>query len=117
MLVKFMLGVDTDTHYVKLGGFRYKFVRNAKGDLVCDIQNTDHLKWISQQNHYTSLQVYDEGSPAEPESIPDAIPAPEMPALPNVETMTSGLIDEMPAASEELLSLKPPTKKRSSKRG
>lgn len=58
MQVRLLVERDQDECFVKLAGTTYKFKRNEHGQLVADISDQEHIKWVSDPTHNTSFKLY-----------------------------------------------------------
>ncbi len=58
MQVQLLVERDQNECVVKLAGRAYKFKRNECGDIVSDIYDEEHIKWVSDPHHNTSFKMY-----------------------------------------------------------
>lgn len=58
MLIQLLVERDQNTCVVKLAGTTYTFKRNAHGHLVANIENEEHIRWVSNPSHNTSFKIY-----------------------------------------------------------
>jgi hypothetical protein len=52
MLIQCLVNREGDSQIVKLEGRRYKFARNEQGDMVCEVHNQEHIRWMLKSASY-----------------------------------------------------------------
>jgi len=52
MLIQLLIEREGDTHIARLENVRYKFKRNEHGDMVCDVNNKEHILWMLMSASY-----------------------------------------------------------------
>lgn len=65
MLIQCLIEREGDTHIVRLENVRYKFQRNERGDLVCDVHNQEHIRWMLMSSSYREYAPDNIGEPPE----------------------------------------------------
>ena len=58
MQVQLLVERDQNECVVKLAGTAYKFKRNEYGNLVSDITDLEHIKWVTDPYHNTVFKAY-----------------------------------------------------------
>jgi len=52
MLIQLLIEREGCTHITRLENIRYKFQRNEQGDMVCEVTNREHIRWMLMSSSY-----------------------------------------------------------------
>jgi len=52
MLIQCLIEREGDTHVIRLENIRHEFTRNERGDVVCEVHNQEHIRWMLKSSSY-----------------------------------------------------------------
>lgn len=77
MLIQCVVEREGNEHLTRLENRRYQFKRNDNGNMVCEVSNKEHIKWMLSSSSYREYLPPEEKKGNEPEMPPEETEVPK----------------------------------------